>query len=295
MPAELRPAESHTSPVTRHASRVLYFPGCALKDQAQEYERATLAALGKLGYKVEELPRWNCCGTVYSLAQDDLMRHVGPVRNLIRVQEAGEEKLLTLCAMCYNTLRRSAEFVKDPESLRRINAFMDDEEDYRGGVRVLHLVQFLAEEIGEEALSQAVVQPLEGLRLGAYYGCTLLRPKEIGVDDPDRPEIMERILQALGAEPVLFPERMECCGAYLTVTRPDVVRERVGEILLSAAKAGAQALLTACPLCKFNLEERRPLGTPKIPVYYVGEALAWALGVQEIPEELAKSQAGVIR
>lgn len=295
MPAELRPAESHASPVTRHASRVLYFPGCALKDQAQEYERAMLAALGKLGYKVEELPRWNCCGTVYSLAQDDLMRHVGPVRNLIRVQEAGEEKLLTLCAMCYNTLRRSAEFVKDPESLWRINAFMDDEEDYRGGVRVLHLVQFLAEEIGGEALSRAVVRPLEGLSLGAYYGCTLLRPKEIGVDDPDRPEIMEHILSALGAEPVFFPERVECCGAYLTVTRPDVVRERVGEILLSAAKAGAQALLTACPLCKFNLEERRPLGTPKIPVYYVGEALAWALGVQEIPEELAKSQAGVIR
>ncbi len=189
--------------------------------------------------------------------------------------------------MCYNTLRRSARFVEDPENLRRINAFMDDEPDYRGGVEVVHLVQFL-EGIGEEKLAKAVVRPLHGLRLAAYYGCTLLRPKEVAVDHPDRPEILERLISALGAEPVLFPERVECCGAYLTVTRPDIVRERVGEILRSAGYAGAQALLTACPLCKFNLEERRPLGAPKIPVFYVGEALAWALGVQEIPAEIEK-------
>lgn len=277
-------------------TRILYFPGCALKDQAQGYERATLSALAKLGYEVEELPRWNCCGTVYSLAQDDLMRHVGPVRNLLRAQEAGEKKLLTLCAMCYNTLRHSAQFVEDQENLRRINAFMDDEEDYRGGVEVLHLVQLLAEEIGEEAISRAVTHPLEGWRVGAYYGCTLLRPKGIGVDDPDRPEIMERLISALGAEAVVFPERTECCGAYLTVTRPDVVRERVGEILLSAARNGVQVLVTACPLCKFNLEERRPLGAPKIPIVYVGEALAWALGTLEIPAPLAEGvSAGVIK
>ncbi len=275
--------------------RIFYFPGCALKDQAQGYERATLQALTKLGYKAEELPRWNCCGTVYSLAQDDLMRNVGPVRNLVRAQEAGGDELLTLCAMCYNTLRRSAQFVEDPENLGRINAFMDEEEDYRGGVRVLHLVQLLAEKIGTEALSRAVVHSLAGLRLGAYYGCTLLRPKGVGVDDPDRPEIMERIISALGAEPVFFPERTECCGAYLTVTRPDVVRERVGEIILSAARSGVQLLVTACPLCKFNLEERRPLGAPRIPVFYVGEALAWALGLAEAPSAVDKSiSAGVM-
>jgi len=281
--------------ITRHASPITYFPGCALKDQAKEYEKATFSALAKLGYAVRELPRWNCCGTVYSQTQDDLMRHVGPVRNFIRAQELGETRLLTLCAMCYNTLSRSALFVQNPENLRRINAFMDDEEDYRGGVRVVHLAQFLLEELGEEKLSQAVVKPLSGLRLGAYYGCTLLRPKEVAVDHPDRPEVLERIIASLGAEPVIFPERTECCGAYLTVTRPDIVRERVGEILLSAGRAGAQALLTSCPLCKFNLEERRPLGAPKIHIFYLGEALAWALGVQEIPGELAKSLTGVMR
>lgn len=281
--------------IAHHSPSITYFPGCALKDQARGYEQSALAALTKLGYEVKELPRWNCCGTVYSLAQDDLMRHVGPVRNLIRAQELGETRLLTLCAMCYNTLSRSALFVQNPENLGRINAFMDDEEDYRGGVRVVHLAQFLLEEVGEARLSRAVAKPLSGLRLGAYYGCTLLRPKEVAVDHPDRPEVLERIIAALGAEPIVFPERTECCGAYLTVTRPDIVRERVGEILLSAGRAGAQALLTSCPLCKFNLEERRPLGAPEIPAFYLGEALAWALAVQEIPEELAKSLAGVMR
>ena len=152
--------------ITHHPSLITYFPGCALKDQAKDYEKATLAALAKLGYEVKELPRWNCCGTVYSLAQDDLMRHVGPVRNFIRAQELGETRLLTLCAMCYNTLSRSALFVQNQENLRRINAFMDDEEDYRGGVRVMHLSQFLLGEIGEEKLSQAVVQPLLVFGLG---------------------------------------------------------------------------------------------------------------------------------
>lgn len=264
-----------------------YFPGCALKDQAQGYEAATLAALRVLGYDVQELPRWNCCGTVYALAQDDLMRHVGPVRNLIRAQERGADELLTLCAMCYNTLSRSALFVRDQDNLRRLNAFMDEEVDYQGGVRVLHLVQLLAE-LGGERLARAVKTELSGLRAGAYYGCTLLRPREVAVDHPERPEIMEGVLRALGAEPVFFPERVECCGAYLTVTKPEAVRLRVGSIFFSAAHNGAELLVTACPLCHFNLEERRPLGAPRLPVVYLGEVLAWALGAQPIPEQIAR-------
>jgi Heterodisulfide reductase, subunit B len=252
--------------ITPHSSPITYFPGCALKDQAKEYEKATLSALAKLGYAVRELPRWNCCGTVYSQTQDDLMRHVGPVRNFIRAQELGETRLLTLCAMCYNTLSRSALFVQNPENLRRINAFMDDEEDYRGGVRVVHLAQFLLEEIGEEKLSQAVVKPLSGLRLGAYYGCTLLRPKEVAVDHPDRPEVLERIIASLGAEPIIFPERTECCGAYLAVTRPD--RKKESGWAQSSFPRAAPEPRPSSPLAPFANSTSRnagPLGLRKSP------------------------------
>jgi len=261
--------------------KLAYFPGCAMKDQARAYEESTLRALASLGYEVAEIPRWNCCGTVYSLSQDDLMRHLGPVRNLIRVQGMGEKRVLTLCAMCYGTLKRSAGFVRGADRLARINAFMDEEEDFAGGIEVIHLLTLLRDEVGYDALAAKVVRDLGGVAVAPYYGCMLLRPREIGVDDPDRPEVMERVLAALGAVPTPFPEKTECCGAYLTVGRADVVTGRVGQILASARRGGASLVVTTCPLCQFNLEERRPPGAPALPVLYLGQLLAWAMGIGE--------------
>ena len=282
----------HASPVTRHT--LPYFPGCALKDQAWAFEESARAAMERLGYELEELPRWNCCGTVYSLATDDLMRHLGPVRNLVRVQELGETRLVTLCAMCYNTLARSARFVEaDPERLERINAFMDEEEDFRGGVEVLHLLQLLRDEIGFEVIEGKVKRPLSGLKVAPYYGCMLLRPREVGIDAPDSPGVLEALLSALGAEPVDFPQKAECCGAYQTVSNPEIARERVQGIVSAARRAGAELIATSCPLCQFNLEThqvvtngdqaRHPSRVTRheIPVLYFTQLLALALGVPE--------------
>lgn len=261
--------------------RLAYYPGCAMKDQARPDERGALHALALLGYEVVEIGRWNCCGTVYSLAQDDLMRHVGPVRNLLRVQGMGEKRVLTLCAMCYGTLARSAAFARDPERLARINAFMDTEEDFQGGIEVVHLLTLLRDEVGYGALAAKVRRSLDGLAVAPYYGCVLLRPREFAIDDPDRPQVMERVVEALGGVPTPFPERTECCGAYLTVGRKDIVAERAGRILRSARGGGADAIVTTCPLCQFNLDERRPAGAPSLPVLYLGQVLAWAMGLDE--------------
>lgn len=261
--------------------KLAYFPGCAMKDQARSDEVGTLRALALLGYEIEEIPRWNCCGTVYSLAQDDLMRHVGPVRNLVRVQGMGEKRVLTLCAMCYGTLTRSARFVQEPERLERINAFMDTEDDFRGGIEVVHLLTLLRDEVGYEVLASKVKRSLDGLKVATYYGCVLLRPREFAVDDPERPEVMERVVEAMGGTPTTFPERMECCGAYLTVGRSDIVADRAARILRSARGGGADVVVTTCPLCQFNLEECRPAGAPLLPVLYLGQILAWAMGEDE--------------
>jgi len=284
------------SPITHHPSRIPYFPGCALKDQARGFERAAQAAMERLGYELAELPRWNCCGTVYSLSSDDLMRHVAPVRNFIRVQEMGERKLVTLCAMCYNTLRRSADFVSaDPERLRRINAFMDEEDDYAGGVEVLHLLQILRDAITFEEIEAKVERPLYGLKVAPYYGCMLLRPREVGIDDPDAPEVMELLVEYLGAEAVDSPHKVECCGAYQTVANPGIARERVQEIVWAAARRGADVIITSCPLCTYNLEHHQLSVTGDksstrhasrvtrhpIPVLYFTQLLAYALGVPE--------------
>jgi heterodisulfide reductase subunit B2 len=263
--------------MTGPSRRIAYFPGCAMKDQAHRYETGALAALAALDVEAAELPRWNCCGTVYALAQDDLMHHVGPVRNLVRAQEMGEARLMAMCTMCFGTLARSSRFVGEGDHLARINAFMDDEADYAGGVSVVHLLEVLRDDIGYDRLAERVARPLDGLRVAPYYGCMLLRPREIGVDDPDRPEVMERVVEALGAQAAPFAERTECCGAYLSVTRPDVVAGRAGRILASARSGGADVIVTTCPLCQANLVDYRPASAPDLPVVYLGELLAWAL------------------
>jgi heterodisulfide reductase subunit B len=171
--------------------------------------------------------------------------------------------------------------VREPDRLARINASLDTEDDFRGGIEVVHLLTLLRDEVGYERLAAQVKRDLGGLKVATYYGCVLLRPRELAVDDPDRPEVMERVVEALGGTPTVFPERTECCGAYLTVGRKDIVEERTGRILRSARGGGADVVVTTCPLCQFNLDERRPAGAPALPVLYLGQLLAWAFGADE--------------
>lgn len=269
--------------------KISYYPGCTLKNNAKNFEDSTLCSLKHLGVEVEELPRWNCCGTVFSFATDDLIHHVAPIRNLIRVKESDSDKVMTLCAMCYNTLKRANLRVKnDPESLEKINNFMDREEiEYTGDVKILHLLELLRDEIKFENLAKKVVKPLKNLKVANYYGCLLVRPKEIGFDDVENPIILENLMTALGAEPVDFPYKTECCGAYQTVDKPEVVAERTQQILSSAQEQGAEIVAVSCPLCAFNLDHRQKNTLQRypefknIPVLYFTQLIAIALDCSE--------------
>lgn len=269
--------------------KVSYYPGCTLKNTAKNFEDSTLYALDRLGVGVEELERWYCCGTVFSLAADDLIHHVAPVRNLLRVQETGSDTLMTLCAMCYNTLKRAnLRMEKEPENLEKINRFMDREAiDYKGDVKVLHLLELLRDELKFDAIGQKVIKPLNDLKITSYYGCLLVRPKEVGFDDVENPMVLEQLLEALGADPVDFPYKTECCAAYQTVDNPDIVADRTHHILTSALHHGAEAVVVSCPLCAFNLDHRQKVTVRKypdfthIPVLYFTQLLAIALGCGE--------------
>lgn len=269
--------------------KVSYFPGCTLKNHAKNFEDSALCALEKLDFDVRELDRWNCCGTVFSLATDDLIHHIAPVRNMIRAKQAGADRMMTLCAMCYNTLKRSNERMRsNPEDLDIINDLMYREEiKYEGDVDVVHLLELLRDDVGFEALAEKVVKPLEGLRVAGYYGCYLVRPREIGFDDAENPRVLEDLTQALGAVPVDFPYKVECCGAYQTVDKPELVAERTDQILTSALKNGAETIVVSCPLCAFNLDQRQKIaarlnpGFKHIPVLYFSQLLAIALGCPE--------------
>lgn len=269
--------------------KITYYPGCTLKTHAKNFEDSALCSLRELEVSVEELPRWNCCGTVFSLATDDLIHHVAPIRTLIRTKEANSDTLMTLCAMCYNTLKRANERVKkDIDSQEKLHKFMDEEKiAYQGDVKVLHLLELLRDEIKFENLAKRVVKPLKGLKIASYYGCLLVRPKEIGFDDVENPTVLENLTTALGAKPIDFPYKTECCGAYQTVDKPGVVADRGFQILSSARRLGADVVIVACPLCAFNLDHRQKetakkyLEFTKMPILYFTQIMALALGCPE--------------
>ena len=262
-----------------------YYPGCTLKTRARNLEQPAVASMEALGFKLNEVPRWNCCGAVYSLAEDDLIHQVAPVRNLIRAKKQGETELVTLCAFCLNTLKRANILMKEDIAKRdTINDFIDEEIDYAGEVKVVHLLEVLRDELGWEALSQKVKLPLRGLRVAPYYGCTLLRPREVAIDSVDDPTILREFLEALGASPVDFPESTRCCGSYQVISSPDDISEYARLILDSALSHGAETLVVTCPLCDYNLgrgqkELSRKSGFREMPLLYFTQLLALALGL----------------
>lgn len=269
--------------------KISYYPGCTLKNNAKNFEDSALCSLKRLDIEAEELERWNCCGTVFSLATDDLIHHVAPIRNLIRVKEANTNKVMTLCAMCFNTLKRANERVKsDPESLDKINKFMYREEiEYKGDVKVLHLLEILRDDIKFENITKKVVKPLKNLKVANYYGCLLVRPKEIGLDDVENPTVLENLTTALGADAIDFPYKTECCASYQTVDKPEYVADRTYQILTSAQSQGAELVSLSCPLCAFNLDHRQKETVKKypefknMPILYFTQLMALALGCPE--------------
>lgn len=268
---------------------ISYFPGCTLSTNAKNYDRSGRAVAEELGLTLEELPEWQCCGATFPLMLDDSMALIGPTRILYQAQQAGD-RVATLCSMCFNVLRRSQALLEcDEEMLDRINWFT--EQEYRGEVHVAHLLEVLRDDLGwdegADALATHVKRPLTGLKVAPYYGCLLLRPyEEIGLDDPEDPSILHDLVRALGAEAIDFPYNVECCGSYLTVKEPEVSQSLSTEIVASAREHGADVIITACPLCQFNLDyPQREAGASRegerVPTLYFTQLMALALGLPE--------------
>jgi heterodisulfide reductase subunit B len=275
-------------------TRYAYYPGCTLKTTSKNFEDSTLASSEMLNIKLVEPDRWNCCGTVHALATDDVMHHLAPIRNMIRVETLKEQdkvdnkKMVTLCAMCYNTLKRANQvFNSDNDRKKKIHDIMYKEDiKYSGNVEIVHLLEILRDN-GWEKVKDAVKKPLTGLRIAPYYGCLLLRPRGIGIDDTDNPKILEELINALGAKVVDFSHKQKCCGSYHTVHMKEIVADLSHDILNQAKNAGANILVTACPLCEYNLGPRQIQikkqypNFESIPVVYFTQLMALAFGLEE--------------
>ncbi len=266
--------------------RLLYYPGCTLKTSAKNLEKSAFVIMNALGHELIEMENWNCCGVVSSLTDDDLMHHLASLRNLIHIEDAGEQKVITLCDMCYNTLKQTNLRVQtNPDNLKTLNDFMDTENDYKGTVKVIHFLEFLRDEVGFDVLKKMVKFPLKGIKIMPYYGCMLLRPREVAIDDAEEPTILSKLMKVLGAEVVDNPFKIECCGSYHTVEDKELVMKRAHRITSYALERDSDAIVLSCPLCRFNLDvrgkeaEKQFNSYKQIPVFYYTQLIAVALGL----------------
>ena len=256
-----------------------YYPGCTLKNKAQDLDRYARRSAEALGFTLEELPEWQCCGGAYSMAQDEIASKLAAVRALNAAKEQGRT-LVTLCSACHNVLKQANHDMKENEEFsQKANNYMQLDEPYQGEAEVLHYLEVLRDVVGFDKLAQAVKNPLAGKRIGAYYGCLLLRPgKDMAFDNPENPTIIEDFITAIGGTPVVYPMRNECCGAYVGLKDKELPKKRSEIVLSSAKEKGAELVITACPLCLYNLQVN---GGEILPVKYFTELLAEALGVKD--------------
>lgn len=256
--------------------KVSYFPGCTLKTKAKDLDEYTRKSAEILDVSLEEIDNWQCCGGVFTTARDEIATKLSSVRALSAAQQKNQI-LVSVCSACHNVIKQTNHAIKtDEEFAMRVNNYLDEE--YNGDTKVMHYLELLRDEIGFDKVAEKVTNPLKGKKIAAYYGCLLLRPGSVmQMDDPENPTIIEDLIRALGAEPVIYPYRNECCGGYIAMENPDSAKKRSNKVTDSATKGGADMIITACPLCKYNLEKNGS----DIPVVYFTELMAEAFGIKE--------------
>lgn len=256
-----------------------YFPGCTLRTKGAALDHWGRVSAEALGFTLRELDDWQCCGAVYPMARDEIATRLSSVRALMAARDRSEE-LVTLCSACHHVIKRVNHDLQADEDIRaKVNNYLAPVLPYSGETNVLHYLEVLRDRVGFDTLKTKVVKPLTGRKIGAYYGCLLLRPsRELGFDDPETPKILEDFIRALGAEPVIYALRNECCGGYTTLENKAYASKQAQKVLDNAAVCGAESLVTACPLCMYNLTQNTD---GRVPVVYFTELLAEALGLKE--------------
>jgi heterodisulfide reductase subunit B2 len=258
-----------------------YYPGCSGTGTSLEYDTSTRAVMKALGLNPVEIPDWSCCGSTPAHTVNHVLSAALSARNLALVAGMGHLSITTPCPSCLMNLKSAAHKTQDKEFREKTNRLM--ESPYNGDVTVRSVLQAIWEDAGYEGVKGAVIKELKGVRLACYYGCLMNRPPELmGFDDPEHPVVMDKLMEAAGAEVVPFPLKVECCGASFGITRKDIVTRLSGKLLAVAAQLNVDALVTACPLCQMNLDLRQGQvnaanGTNhRIPVFYYTQLLGIA-------------------
>lgn len=263
-----------------------YFPGCSLHSTAKEYDLSTKEVAKALGIELIEIPDWICCGATPAHLTMHLLSLALPVKNLVKARVMGSYEVVTCCAACFNRLKTANHFMQnDDEHRQKVEEIVG--EAYKGEVKVRHFLDVIVNGFGLKNLKNHVTRDLSGLKVACYYGCLLTRPPEItALDDLEEPHLIDDIMQAVGASPVQWPYKTECCGASFSLTKTDIVLKLSGDILQMAQDAGAKAIVVACPLCQSNLDLRQAMINKKykknfnMPILYFTQLIGLALGIE---------------
>jgi heterodisulfide reductase subunit B len=257
-----------------------YYPGCSLHATGIEYDESTRAVFNALGVKLIEIEDWVCCGasSAHSVSADLALNL--PAINIALAQDAHHGDLLAPCAACFNRTKAADHALRHDEARRKqIEHAVDF--TYTGDVRVRNPLDVVVSDIGLETVASKVTRKLDGLKVVGYYGCLLVRPPHLmEFDDPENPQVMNRILAALGADVRGWSYATDCCGGSASLPRVDIAARLVGSLTQHAREAGAQAIVTACPLCQMNLEMRQAQKT-QMPIFYFTELMGLAFGLPE--------------
>ncbi len=263
-----------------------YFPGCSAESTARDQYASTLAVAGALGIELVEPGGWTCCGSTMAHQADRGLSVSLAAASLVKAAEMGLDMVVS-CASCYSRMKIANHEVKtNPEMRRAVKEALGV--DYDGSVRVRHFIEIILEDLGLGALKKALVRGLNGMKVASYYGCLLVRPNDVtGFDDPENPVYMDRLIDAMGGESLDWPHKVECCGASLTLTRPDMVTGFADSIIGMAKDSGADCIAVACPMCQMNLDMRqddiksatgRAYG---MPVMYITQLMGLCLDLPE--------------
>jgi len=263
--------------------KIGFYPGCSLKGSSKEYNESVLALTKALDIELIEINDWNCCGATAAHSVNKDLSLSLPTRVLALAENQGFKEVVVPCAACYNRLSTTQyELAQDDEKRKRIAGII--EMPYQGTVKIMNVLQML-QKYAVEAIEKKVTKPFAHI-VACYYGCLLVRPhKVLQFDRVEDPQTMDILMGKIGATPIDWAFKTECCGGGLSVSRTDLVAKLSGNLLKDAVDRGAKAIIVACPMCHSNLDMRisdidKYLGKDiDIPVIYITQAIGLAIGL----------------
>ncbi len=265
-----------------------YFPGCTLESTAREYDMSTRDVCRSLGIELHEIEDWNCCGATAVTSISKILATALPARNLA-IAEKKDQDVVAPCNACFHKLKKAAKKLGDDDALRRnINEVLGEEEgiQYTGKNRIRHIIDVIVNDAGEK-IAETVQRPLSQLKVVPYYGCLLSKaPQFMEFENPDRPMIMDRLLEALGAQVIDFDMKTRCCGGPIVMTQEEVALKLTGNILKRVKELEADCIAVLCPMCHFNLDVKQAEAEKRlgmefgIPVLYFTQLMGIAMGIE---------------